>query len=479
MNKTVKLMTLFSGYESQMMALESATSSYPLIAELIGWSEIDPKVQTVHNAVYPEYANRCYPDVTQIDWDKVGDIDILFASSPCQDVSRAGVRKGMQKDSETRSSLVWEVEKAIAIKRPKWFIEENVEGMLDHMDDFEELVRSISSYGYVCFYKILRGCDYGIPQNRPRLFMVAIRIDENDPYPIFKWPETIEPKSKPEDLLSGSVDDKYYLTEEECEAYLDLVRNAEEGYTRTCTTNGNSPKRFYNRQFIRCVNRIVTPLCKNGSIPTLTTGVQSASLESMAGCRRERQACVVEIWEGASDLKPETTNEVAINLKIKALKSCSDKRVLDLIDAIKEGQYVRVRRLTPEECFRFMGVSEKYLRRIMQPHAQLMQEGYSEQQISEMLRLPKSSNTFSDYALYGRAGNSIIVDVISAIFSEIIKQGYYCPAEDAEEEAKERRRKYSRTYYEQNKDEIRRKSREYHRERRRKLKQLKDLNATV
>lgn len=291
MEKTLKLFTLFSGYESQMMALEVATRNSTLKAELVGWSEINTIVQAVHNAAYPEYADRCYPDVTKINWDKVGDIDILFASSPCQDVSRAGVRKGMQKDSETRSSLVWEVEKAIAIKRPKWFIEENVEGMLEYRADFESLVRSIGSYGYACFFRVLKGCDYGNTQNRPRLFLVAVRIDEGEPYPTFKWPNTMELQSKPEDYLSDYVDDRYYLTVEETAVYTDLIRNAHDGYTPACTTDGKSPRRYYNRQFIRCVDRMVTPLCANGSIPTLTTAVKSVSLESMAGCGRETGVC--------------------------------------------------------------------------------------------------------------------------------------------------------------------------------------------
>lgn len=429
--ETIKLFTLFSGYESQMMALEAATNNTSINAELVGWSEIDPIVQAIHNAAYPEYADCCYPDVTKIDWDTVGDIDILFASSPCQDVSRAGVRRGMQKDSSTRSSLVWEVERAIAIKRPKWFIEENVEGMLDSMEDFESLVRSISSYGYVCFFRVLKGCEFGIPQNRPRLFMVAVRIDESEPYPTFNWPETTELKSTPRDFLSDYVDDKYYLTVEETAVFIDLVRNARDGYAPACTTNGNSPMRYYNSQFTRRIDRMVTPLCKNGAIPTLTTGIQGTSIESLVGCRKENQACVVEVWEGEPGMKPRKTNEKPFDRKICAKKSCREAvSLLDFMSNLEEGQYLRVRRLTPEECLRFMGVRGKHLRRIMHPLEQLKEEGYTEKQIRKMLHLTQSHNTFSDYALYGRAGNSIIVDVIAAIFSKIIEHQCLCPTED-------------------------------------------------
>lgn len=473
-------MTLFSGYESQMMALEVATNNRDITSELVGWSEISPVVQAVHNAAYPEYADRCYPDVTKIDWDTVGDIDILFASSPCQDVSRAGVRRGMKKGSMTRSSLVWEVEKAIAIKRPKWFVEENVEGMLDSIDDFEALVRSISSYGYVCFYRILKGSDFGIPQNRPRLFLVAVRIDEGEPYPTFQWPETTELKLMPEEFLSDYVDDKYYLTEVEKATFIDLMENACDGYTTGCTTGGASPERFYNRQFIRCVSRMVTPVCKSGAIPTFTTEVGCGGLEGITGCRMSHQPCVVEIWEGIPGLKPMITDGKAINRTIKTLRPCRDaKRVFGFISDIKENQYVRVRRLTPEECLRLMGVPEKHLRRMIHPYEQLSKEGYTEHQINELLHFKKSGRKFSDSTLYGRAGNSIIVDVIAAIFSEIIEQGDLNPEKDSRSDSKERRRITSRTYYERNKEEIRRKSREYHRERRRQLKLLKCLQQTA
>lgn len=138
--KNITMFTLFSGYESQMMGLLNAVKKFNnrFKAELVGWCEIDKAARLVHNLVFPEYADRCYPDVREIDWNKVSDFDILFYSSPCQSVSRAGAHGGIEKDSETKSSLIWEVERAIAVKRPKWLILENVEGLLDpkFMNDY-------------------------------------------------------------------------------------------------------------------------------------------------------------------------------------------------------------------------------------------------------------------------------------------------------------------------------------------------------
>lgn len=471
---TIKMMTLFSGYESQMMALQLAMSNNTnLAADLVGWSDINPIVQAVHNTVYPEYSDRCYPDVTKIRWEDIDDVDILFASSPCQDVSRLGVRKGMERNSATRSSLVWEVEKAIAIKRPKWFIEENVEGMLDSQDDFEELVRSISSYGYSCSFKVLKGCEYGIPQNRPRMFLVAIRITEDDRNPVFCWPEPTGLQSQPEDLLSDNVDDRYYLTVEETETYIELIKKADKGYETICTSDGKIPMQYQSSQFTKRLSRIVTPLCKNNSIPTLTASGFGGSLESIAGCRKENQACVIEIWEGNLNISPVVTDRKPFCRKIKALKKCPDReRVLEVVDSLEDKQYLRIRRLTPEECLRFMGVEEKHVSRMMHPYASLLQDGYSEQQIKKMTLNSVRGQKFSDYALYGRAGNSIIVNVIAAIFSKVLE--YYSkpclhpssPKTNDVMTIQEKKRKYSRDYYQRHKDEVRHKSREYHRARR-------------
>lgn len=481
-------MTLFSGYESQMMALQRAISSNnDFVADLVGWSDINPIVQAVHNAVYPEYADRCYPDVTKIQWEEMDDFDILFASSPCQDVSRLGRRKGMKQDSETRSSLVWEVERAIAIKRPKWFIEENVEGMLDSQEDFEGLVRSISSYGYVCFFKVLKGFEYGVPQNRPRMFLVAIRIDGNDKDPSFDWPEPAELQSSPEKFLSDTVDDKYYLTIEETDAYINLIRKAVNGRETVCTLDKKNPMQFQNSQFTKRLSRLVTPLCKNGSIPTLTASGYGGSLESIAGCRRENHACVIEVWEGEPNLQPVMTDRKAFRKEIKALKKCPDReRILEVVNGLKYNQYLRIRRLTPEECLRFMGVNEEHINRMMNPYKSLLDDGYTCKQISELIHSSRKGYKFSDFALYERAGNSIIVNVIAAIFSKVLEsvrdrreQGNQCQTLALSESenamtAKEKKRKYSRDYYQRHREEVCRRSREYHQARRRKLKQEKE-----
>ena len=100
----LRVFTAFSGYDSQCMALDRIGIPY----ELVGWSEIDKYAIQAHNAVYPQYADRNYGDISKIDWEKVPDFDLFTYSFPCTDISNAGVQKGLEEGSGILSSLLWE-----------------------------------------------------------------------------------------------------------------------------------------------------------------------------------------------------------------------------------------------------------------------------------------------------------------------------------------------------------------------------------
>ena len=473
----ITLFALFAGYQSQMMALIEAARVFAKLlgVELIGWSEIDPIVQVSHNLAFPEYKDRCYPDVTKIDWQGVKDFDILMYSSPCQSVSRAGRREGIKKDSGTESSLLWHVEKAIAVKRPKWLIMENVEGMLDadFTEDFISWNRTLATYGYKSYCRVLCAADYGVPQNRNRLFLVSERIDA-DNTPAFNWPEPIQLVKKPVDLLSEKVDDKYYMTAEESETFIDLIYNARKGYNRKVQCDERHPSKFLSSQFERKVHTMVFPLAKNGTIHTLMTSCQGGNLASITGCRHERCSCVIEIWEGKEDIKPTLLyDQKSSEQTVKAKRACPDReRIISLIESIKPNQYVRIRRLTPTECLRFMGVKELYINRMVNPYPTLQSEGYTKEQIDQICTSKGRHYELSDYALYGRAGNAIVVDVLTALFTKILETYVSEPSRKAtakpikQMSLAERKRIYARNYYERHKDAVKAKSRDYHRKRR-------------
>ena len=207
MKLRVRVFTAFSGYDSQCMALDRAGIDY----ELVGWSEIDKYAIAAHNAVYPQYAGRNYGDISTIDWAKVPDFDLFTYSSPCQDFSAAGLQKGGTKGSGTRSSLLWECERAIAAKRPKYLLFENVVALVSQkfIRLFNEWQLLLERMGYTNFTQVLNAKDYGVPQNRERVFMVSIRDCEQPYY----FPKQIPLTKRIKDVLEDNVPEKYYLSE--------------------------------------------------------------------------------------------------------------------------------------------------------------------------------------------------------------------------------------------------------------------------
>lgn len=191
----LKVFTTFSGYDSQCLALRKAGIPF----DLIGWSEIEKRAITAHNALFPEYKDRNYGDICKIDWDNVPDFDLFTYSSPCQSFSIAGQMLGGDEGSGTKSSLLWECKKAIEIKRPKYLMLENVEMLVSQnfIHTFNKWIDFLSSLGYTSYWKVLKGSDYGIPQDRSRIFVVSVMNPKNE----FVFPKARRLKSSVEDHM--------------------------------------------------------------------------------------------------------------------------------------------------------------------------------------------------------------------------------------------------------------------------------------
>lgn len=203
----VKVFTAFSGYDSQCLALNRANIDY----ELVGWSEIDKFAIQAHNALFPQWTDRNYGDISKIDWNLVPDFDLFTYSSPCQDFSNAGKMQGGEIGSGTRSSLLWECEKAIRAKMPKYLLMENVANLVSKkfIGTFQNWLNILSKLGYTNYWKVLNAKDYGVPQNRKRVFVVSI-LNSQQPY---YFPEPFETDIRLKDILEGYVDEKYYIGE--------------------------------------------------------------------------------------------------------------------------------------------------------------------------------------------------------------------------------------------------------------------------
>lgn len=146
------------------------------------------------------------------------DFDLFTFSSPCQDFSNAGLQKGGEEGSGTRSSLLWECRKAIEIKRPKYLLLENVKGLVSKkfLPLFHRWLGVLEDLGYTNYYSVINAKDCGIPQNRERIFCVSIHGDHD----IYRFPAPIPLELRLKDVLEDEVDDKYVLSDTAIQGFL-------------------------------------------------------------------------------------------------------------------------------------------------------------------------------------------------------------------------------------------------------------------
>lgn len=232
----LRVATLCSGYDSQCLALERLKKFYPEFDyELVAWSEFDPQSKkplskqpavVAHNALFPQWSDRNWGDMTKIDWTKFPDCDLLFYSTPCQSVSQAGLQHGFAEGSGTRSAIIWHVRDAVIAKRPKYLCLENVPNMVSKkfVGVFNLWQRELERLGYVNFARLLDSIDYGVPQHRPRLFLVSIHMDGLEGLAgdiKFHFPKPFPLEKRLVDYCDRDIDERYYLDEKKVKSLWD------------------------------------------------------------------------------------------------------------------------------------------------------------------------------------------------------------------------------------------------------------------
>lgn len=225
-NEEKIFLTTFSGYDSQLMAADVLREWHPDFRWTCkGWSDIDKYACQMHNLVFPQFADCALGDITKIDWHEVKDslhgreVDLFTYSSPCQDISQAGKQMGLQEGSDTRSALLWRVADAVEVLRPKYLLQENVAALVTQkfMPDFQKWLDKLSSLGYVSRWARLNAKNYGVPQNRDRVFCLSMRRDVAFDY---QFPEPFELKTRLEDVLEEEVSDRYFLKDDAVSKFL-------------------------------------------------------------------------------------------------------------------------------------------------------------------------------------------------------------------------------------------------------------------
>lgn len=204
----LKILELFGGIGACSKALEKIGIEY----EIVDYVEIDKYAVKSFNAIH----NTNFEPQDVCKWNKDVEVDLIMHGSPCQDFSLAGKQAGGDEGSGTRSSLMYETIRIVDKLKPKYVIWENVKNVISkkHIHNFNNYIERMNELGYISYYQVLNAKDYGIPQNRERVFTISIR---NDLEQAFEFPQKQELKLKLKDMLEDNVDEKYYLDDDKIE----------------------------------------------------------------------------------------------------------------------------------------------------------------------------------------------------------------------------------------------------------------------
>ena len=508
----LKILELFGG----IGACSKALKRLGIDIEIVDYVEIDKYAVASYNAIN----GTCFEPQDICKWDKDIEVDLLMHGSPCQDFSLAGKQAGGDEGSGTRSSLMYETIRIVEKLKPKYVIWGNVKNLLSkkHRHNFDAYLQTMEELGYTNFYQVLNAKNYGIPQNRERVFTVSIRnndsfkfpeedeqknlqdfLDENVDTKIkpscekafekeyeqiinsdkeiyqcdvksgyqdckvgikvsptiragnncthvlqrFEFPQSQELKLKLKDMLEPEVEEKYYLSDKmikyisatgtagyknpDCKINLDVARPlTTDPNKRAGTTNYISedlPNNYDLNKDAKCIqigeldikghDCIKRVYSDEGLSPTLTDMQGGNRQPKVATLFTETQAKMIT---EDGNVKRYINSEVVDEFKEGQIADISfpngynkGNRVFDECPTINQtttqssfitkinDSPLKIRKLTPKECWRLMGFDD---------------EDYE-----------KASKVNSNTQLYKQAGNSIVVNVLEAIFKNLLLNG--------------------------------------------------------
>lgn len=379
----IKLLSLFSGIGAFESALRRCGRPY----EVVNYCEIDPHASRSYSQVHGVPEAKNLRDVCAIDTAKVSGVNLITYGFPCQDISVSGKQRGFEHNGErTRSGLFYEALRIIRDLRPAYAIAENVKALVSKKftADFKAVLDGLEAAGYNNYWQVLNAKNYGIPQQRERVFIISIRKDCDAG--LFSFPAPQELKLRVKDMLEPEVDDKYYLTGEGAQrliqAYAARINEAvtepvskdnlllEPKIKSIGSTNGHQSGNVMHHSTDLCPCLTVA-----GPVEPLKI-LQIGNLIPDAG-RKFTNPQTGRVYD-PQGLSP-TINTAQ-----------GGQREVKIIETTPEAY--RIRKLTPRECYRLMGFTD-----------------------AEFDSIKGVSNT----QLYKQAGNSIVVNVLEAIFRQL------------------------------------------------------------
>lgn len=457
--------------------------------KLVNFCEFDKYATSSYCAIHNEDGSKNLGDITKVDETKLEPFNMICGGSPCQDFSVAGKQKGSVwtcKDCEheynpltvhwserdkcpccgsnniekTRSSLLVEYLRVIRANKPNFGMYENVKNIVGKQfkDTFKMFTDELDEYGYNVYWKVLNAKDYGIPQNRERVYLIFIKKELDNGK--FTYPEPFDNGIRLKDILEENVDEKFYISEDKVQRFLTNLNNEDallydacqvkrEGKSReyndfcpTLTARDYKDPRLVNDNVVKQIGTISK--CEgnwknpqvgriystDGCSPTLNTcggGSHEPKIVQLGNVNPSGKGMNGNVFD-ENGLAPTLTtnkgegNKIAIRQATKkGYIECELGGVADLsypesktrrgrvqengqicptITATETGvcrieSPIRIRKLTPKECFRLMGFSDE--------------------------NFEAAEKMVSNSQLYKQAGNSIVVDVLYYILVELYK----------------------------------------------------------
>lgn len=307
----LKVIELFAGVGSQTQALKNIGVEHEVIATSDNDKYADKTYRVLHN---PNVNNL--GDIRKID--ALPQADLWTYSFPCQDISVAGLQRGFEQGSGTRSGLLWEVERLLLKAKelgtlPKYLLLENVKNLIGKKfkDSYDKWLSFLSALGYTTYTQVLNAKDFGVPQNRERVFGVSI-LGDHEP---FVFPEKQELTIRLKDVLEDKVDERYYLKESTIISILNTTFNQRKGLIHggneicatLCARDYREPKcvavgKLEGGVWDKRYNQTRQVFHPDGLSPTIMTGGGGGTETKIIAIRGRESGQVIE------ENKSDTTN---------------------------------------------------------------------------------------------------------------------------------------------------------------------------
>lgn len=432
----MKLLSLFSGIGAFEKALDRKDINY----NLVNYCEFDKYASKSYSLIHNVSETMNLGDITKVNISELKpySADLITYGFPCQDISQCGKMRGLEHDGQlTRSGLFFYASAIIGRVKPKVAICENVKALTSKRfaKEFDVILSTLENMGYRNYWQVLNAKDYGIPQNRERVFIVSIRNDIDKKY---EFPTPIKLELRLKDILEKQVEEKYYLSEKMIAGFLNHnekhnekgtgfiwkpktdedIANCLRANASLCPTDNSiavreATKKGYAEAYEGDSINFEQPNSKTrrgrvgkGVAQTLTTSPQQVVVESMPSeseyienisskfeyVKKKTKEILDEKGYIPNMYNPYNRSEITDLAPTQTANCASSSKSSAVL--IKDDYLPIIRKLTPKECFRLMGFDDNDVDILVE-------------------------NEISNTQLYKQAGNSIVVNVLEAIFENL------------------------------------------------------------